>query len=174
MSVFLALAALFLLGVIAVQDYLVPVLRNETISEGLTGPYHWYLDGAFVILAAALSAAFFGHGIAQWLALATSVDLLLVASTKTFAGWVNKLTNNKASMLHSLITVVMLLTVLGLESTQSHGWMWALTGASLLLPTGVALFFNKFKSFGVDILTAAEKAIVVMMCVWFIVWAVIH
>lgn len=172
MALFLAGAALLLLAVIAVQDYLNPPLRNETISEGLSGPYHWYLDGAYIVLATALCYTFAGHGLSGVFAIAASIALMTTAVTKTFSTWVNKFANS--SKLHSLFTIVMFVLMLALEGTQDHKWMWVLTGAGVVLPAAVSAFTKWFAARGVSALPIAEKMAVTLMCTWMVVWSLMH
>src|SRR5271157_2613630 len=105
---FLALAALLLLVVIAYQNYAYPPLRQETISDGLYGPYHWLLDGAYVVLGTALVMAFRGKGLSELLAWIAASGLAITAVSNTFSGFVDKLTKGKHSQIHTWATVVML------------------------------------------------------------------
>ncbi len=136
LALFLALAALLLLAVIAVQNYANPALRQETISDGLysTVPDHWLLDGAYVVLATALALNFTGHNLAQVLALVTCLSLMVTAASNTFSVWVDKVTNGLHDKIHTMFTIVMFLAVLALEATQNHGWLWWLSAAGIALP----------------------------------------
>lgn len=164
MITFLGGAALLLLAVIAVQNYLYPPLRQETISDGLFGPYHWLLDGAYAILATALVFTFLGQAlIAQVLAYTIAGCLGITAISNTFSGWVDKLTNGKHATIHTWFTIVMFLAVFALEYHQS-GWMWVAANITLPLITGGIL--TVFKKLGILAGPAAEKVAATVMCLW--------
>lgn len=159
---FLALAALLLLVVIAAQNYLYPPLRQETISDGLYGPYHWLLDGAYVVLATALVHAFLGKGFAEVLAFVAAGCLMVTAITNTFSTWVDSFKKGIHTNLHTWFTVGMFLTMLTLEGTQS-GWKWL--AANIGLPVVV---FGALKVLKSKLLPgpAAEKTAVLVLCSW--------
>jgi len=160
---FLAAAALLLLVVIAVQNYLYPPLRQETISDGLYGPYHWLLDGAYVVLGTALVMAFKGKGLSELLAWIAASGLAITAVSNTFSGFVDKLTKGKHSQIHTWATVAMLLTMLGLEGHVS-GWKWVAANAAIPAVVGLAAKLSKKVVPG----AAAEKAGIVVLCAWMI------
>ncbi len=166
---FLATAALLLLVVIAVQNYLYPPLRQETISDGLYGPYHWFLDGAYVILATALIMAFKGHGVAEILSLVIAACLGITAISNTFSGWVDKITKGMHSKIHTWFTIVMLLTMLGLEATQKHGLLSVALNVGL--PVLAGGFFTLFKKFKMVPGPVAEKTAIAVMSAWLIAWS---
>ncbi len=162
-NLFLSSAALLLLAVIGVQNYLYPPLRQETISDGLYGPYHWFLDGAYLILAVALSLAF--TGFEQILAFVIAGCLGVTAVSNTFSGWVDKITHGMHSRIHTWFTVLMFLTILGLEYHHS-GWKWVI--ANIALPVAIGGFFKVFKKLGMVAGPVAEKVAVATMCAWLI------
>jgi len=159
---FLALAALLLLAVIAAQNYLYPPLRQETISDGLYGPYHWYLDGAYVVLGTAL-LNHFSTGFDHILAIVAATGLAITAISNTFSNFVDKLTNGKHSQIHTWGTVVMLLTMLGLEGHVS-GCKWV--AANAIIPTAIGLLAKLSKKVVPG--PAAEKAGILILCSWLI------
>lgn len=165
-NLFLASSAALLLGVIAVQNYLYPPLREETISDGLYGPYHWFLDGAYVILATALCLHFSGQGLAEVLAFVIAGCLGVTAVSNTFSKWVDKITNGMHSKIHTWFTIVMLLTVLGLEY-QHSGWKWVV--ANVAVPAVVGGVCTIFKKLKIIPGPAAEKAAIAVMCAWLMV-----
>ena len=168
MSIFLAASALLLLLVITVQNILYPPLREETISDGLYGPYHWFLDGAYVILATALAYTFYGTGWSEVLAITAGASLMVTAVTNTFSTWVDKMIHGLHAKLHTYFTGIMFLSMLGLQAVQNHGWLWWISAAGLALPAIVAAFFTGFKKLGILPGPAAEKAAVFMLCTWLI------
>lgn len=172
-TIFLALSALLLLVVITVQNYLYPPLREETISDGLYGPYHWWLDGAYVVLATALSFAFHGRGLAETLSLVAGGALMVTAVTNTFSGWVDKLKIGLHTKLHSWFSIIMFLSMLGLEATQNHGWFWWLSGAGIVAPVVTFGVFQVFKKSGIAPGPAAEKTAVLFLCSWLIAFSLV-
>jgi hypothetical protein len=168
---FLALAAILLLGVVAVQNYLYPPLREETISDGLFGPYHWFLDGAYVVLGTALVHAFHGMGLASFLADVIALCLGVTAVSNTFSGIVDKLTHGMHSKIHTWFTMVMFLTMLGLEYTQMG---WKMVVANVAIPALVGGFFTVFKKWKIVPGPAAEKAAVAVMCAFMVAWSILR
>ena len=170
---FLALACAALLGTIAVQNWLYAPLRNETISAGLTGPYHWYLDASYVPLSAALLMVF--HGWMEAFATVAGISLILVAVTNTFHTWVDSLTKGEHSLWHSRFTLVVFCSALALQIAGDHGWMWALTVLNVLIPGACYFYFHFRKTTIRGTLIAAspagEKIYVAFLCLWLIVWA---
>ena len=162
--VFLALACLALLGIIAAQDYLVPRLRNKPISTGLYGnPYYWWLDAAFVLLAAALVIVMSGRGamgVVGWIA---AVSLVLVAVTDTFHAFVDRLTGGKHELWHLTFTGMTFAAALVLECLGDHGWLWGATAVNVALPAGLY--------FGTKRMDFVEKSAVLVLCLWLIAWA---
>jgi hypothetical protein len=167
---FLTLAALLLLLVIIAQNVLYPPLRQETVSDGLYGPYHWFLDGAYVVLATALIFAFEGKGIGETLSLVASGALMVTAITNTFSTWVDKIKVGLHTKLHSWFSVGMFVSMLGLEYTQNHSWLWYLSGAGLVLPI-VTFGLCQIKSLKVAAGPAAEKVAILFLCLWMIAWS---
>lgn len=171
--ILLALSCLALLLVIATQDYLYKPLRNETISAGLTGPYHVLLDVSYVPLSAALVLSF--HGLMAVFASIAAVALLLVAATNTAWRFFDALTDGQHSLWHSRFTLVVFASALALQVAGDHGHWWALTGINVLVPAAAYAYFHFKKTDidGVDIAAspAAEKLYVAGLCVWLIVWS---
>lgn len=173
MNVFLALSCVALLCVIAAQDFWYPPLRNETISAGLTGPYHVLLDASYVPLAAALCLPF--HG---WMAVfgyISALALLLVAATNTAWRWFDALTHGQHALWHSRFTLIVFCSAIALQVAGDHGWFWAMTAANVLIP-GICYGYFHFEKTDIDGVTisaspAAEKLFVLGLCIWLIVWA---
>src|SRR5487761_320569 len=162
---FLALASLALLGVIAAQDYLYAPLRQETISAGLSGPYHWWLDGSYVVLAAALILGTQGRPLMLACASVAAVALLLVAATNTFAPFVDKLTGGKHALWHSRFTVVVFVAAFALEISGNRGSapLWGLTLMSAIAPFAIYELAQRSDY--------AEKLGVLGICIWLASWA---
>lgn len=163
---FLSIAAVILLIVIGVQNYLYPPLREETISDGLYGPYHWLLDGAYVILATALIYTFWDKGIASYLSWFAALCLMITAVSNTFSTWVDKVTMGKHANIHTWATIVMLLTMLSLEYITSGGKWLAWNIAVPAIVAGIADFLWFIKKPSVQVGPAAEKAGIVVLCIW--------
>jgi hypothetical protein len=164
MHLYLALAALGLVAVVAVQDVLVPALRSESISAGLTGPYHWYLDASYLILAIALTTAFWGTGLAGVLAGVSSVALILTAVTNTFSIWVDSITNGQHAKWHSIFTGVVFVTALSLQAVVDRGAVaWTLTASNVLAPAVLYLLTRNSPN--------TEKVGVLILCLWLVSWS---
>src|SRR5690348_3822880 len=138
----LALAAAALLCVIATQDYLVPALRNATISAGLTGPYHVMLDVAYIPLSLALFLAVPGDLAVHVFAGIAAVALLLVAATNTAWRWFDALTDGGHAKLHSTFTIVVFVAAIAMQCAGNHGGWWAWTIGNVLIPAGVYVAFH--------------------------------
>lgn len=173
MHVLLALACLALLGVIAVQDWLYIPLRNETISAGLTGPYHVLLDASYVPLSVALVFSF--HGWMAVFADIAAVALLLVAATNTAWRWFDALTDGQHSKWHSRFTLVVFVSALLLQVACDHGFRWILTELNVIFPAMVYAYFHfkptKIGGTVVEASPAAEKSYVLGLCLWLIIWS---
>jgi hypothetical protein len=172
---FLIIAAILLLIVIVVQDYLYPPLREETISDGLYGPYHWYLDAAYVVLATALVMAFDG----EWIADVAAGALMVTAITNTFSGWVDKIKAGLHTTLHTWFSILMYISMLGLEATHNNSsgmssGMWWLSGLGIVFPVAIYGLFQVDKSLKIAAGPAAEKMAVLSLCVWLIVWSLLQ
>lgn len=158
---FLALASFVLIAVVVVQDHLVPALQQKSISSGLTGPYHWYLDASFVMLAVALVLAFSS---ATWiqksLAIGAGVSLVLTGASGT---WTDNLGPN-GEKIHSALTAVtfVLAIILQLVSNTTPG-MWGITGLALLC-AGATHFLVANAS-------VTEKIGVLGLCGWLIAYS---
>ena len=161
----LALAALAVCAVVFVQDYLVPALRTESISAGLTGPYHWYLDASYVVLAAALVTSFHAAGFrAEYLAMLSATALILTAVTNTFGTWVDTFTSGQHAKWHSIFTAVVFVSALALEAVSDHGSvMWSLTAANVGAPATVYLLTRNSPD--------TEKVGVLILCLWLVAWS---
>ena len=174
MNLPLILSCVALLGVIAVQDWLYIPLRNETISAGLTGPYHVALDASYVPLSACLILSFHGW-MAVWADIA-AVALLLVAATNTAWRWFDALTDGQHSNWHSRVTLVVFVSALLLQVAGDHGLRWILTELNVLIP-GMCYAYFRFKPTNIDgtvieASPAAEKLYVLGLCLWLIAWAI--
>lgn len=172
--IYLVLSCLALLGVIAAQDWLYAPLRNETISAGLTGPYHWWLDAAYVPVSLSVALSFAGHPWMEVLGVIAAISLLLVAATNTFHVFVDKITKGQHALWHSRFTLVVFCSVLLLEVLGDHGWRWWLTALNVAIP---AACYGYFHFIGADVdgteiaaSPAAEKLYVLGLSIWLIVW----
>ena len=161
MHLYLALAALCVCAVVVVQDHLVPMLQQKSISAGLTGPYHWYLDGAMLALALALALAFrHGTPLQQLLAYGSAVSLTLTAASGTYT---TKLGAN-GEKIHSGLTAVTFVLALALQVVSNHtAGMWGLTGLSVSA-AGATHFL-------VPNASVTEKVGVLGLCGWLVAWA---
>lgn len=173
--VFLTLACVGLLATIAAQDWLYPALRNETISSGLTGPFHAALDAAYVPVALAVALGFLAHPLMEILAVIAAGALILVAVTNTAWVWVDKVTKGQHALWHSRSTIVVFASVLALEVVGDHGAFWWLTLANVLVPGAIYAWFRyRPTSIGGVVVAAspaAEKCFVLGLTVWLITWA---
>lgn len=171
---FLALACLALLGVIAAQDYLYAPLRNETISAGLTGPYHWWLDASYLVLAVALVGSFTARPPMEVFAALSAVFLVAVGATNTLWRTFDAITDGKHALWHSRFTIAVFASALLLQVAGDEGWRWGLTALNVLVPAGIYGWFHYRATLieGVSVAAspAAEKAFVLGLCVWLIVW----
>lgn len=163
--ILLALASIALVGVIAAQDYLYPPLRQESISAGLTGPYHGYLDASYVVLAAALVVAFWPLGpLVAALASVAAAALLLTGATNTFGTWVDTFTNGQHSKWHTIFTAVTFVSAFALECVVNHGAVfWTITAGNVAAPAIVYLLSRNS--------TYTEKVGVLGLCLWLVAWA---
>lgn len=162
--ILLALAAIALVGVIAAQDYLYAPLRQESVSAGLTGPYHWWLDASYVVLAAALVGSFHGHGLSGVFATVAAIALILTAVTNTFGTWVDSITNGEHALWHSRFTAIVFVSALALQvSANDSATMWCITAANVAAPAAVYLLSGNSPY--------TEKVGVLLICVWLTAWA---
>lgn len=163
--ILLALASIALVGVIAAQDYLYAPLRQESISAGLTGPYHGYLDASYVVLAAALVVAFWPLGpLVAALASVAAAALLLTGATNTFGTWVDMFTNGQHSKWHTIFTAVTFVSAFALECVVNHGAVfWTITAGNAAAPAIVYLLSRNS--------TYTEKVGVLGLCLWLVAWA---
>jgi len=178
-GIVLAISAIALLAVIAVQDFLVPALRNKTISSGLTGPDHVLLDAAYVPLAASMFLAFLGQGwLEASLAAIAAVSLVLVAVTNTAWKWVDSLSKGQHATWHSRFTVAVFISALAVQAVANHGWYWLLTALNVLVPGACYAYFHYRKTTvdGVVIQAspAAEKLYVAGLCTWLAMWGLVR
>ncbi len=163
--IFLVLACLALLGVIAAQDYLVPRLRAKPISTGLYGnPYKWYLNGSMVLLAVAVYGVVGFGGVVGIFAALTAISLVMVAATDTFHKLLDSLTHGHHEVLHLAFTGATFAGGAMLEVMSGHGWLlWCITVINFGLPLGLYL--------GTHRMDYVEKAAVLFLVIWLIVWA---
>jgi hypothetical protein len=157
---YFALACLALLAVVAVQDYLVPALRQETISSGLTGHYHVALDAAFVVLAVALIFAFRGHGVSSILADGSAVFLVLTGFTGTATVHIPQ-----GERWHTICTAITFVLAIALQFlSNGHNYaLWVLTLGGTLFPIAT--------HFLVPNPSVTEKVGVTQLCLWLIAWS---
>jgi hypothetical protein len=167
---FLTLAALLLLAVIAFQNYKYPQLRELTVSDGLYSsvPDHWMLDAVYVVLATTLALAFSGLGLAAILAYFAGGALLVTGASNTFSVWVDKVTNGLHNKIHSYLSIGMFLSMLGVQAVSDHGWLWYLSGAGIVVP---GIVYAVSKPLKIAAFPAAEKAAIFFLCVWLIAWS---
>jgi hypothetical protein len=170
---FLFVACLLLLGVIALQDYKYPQLRGATISDGLYNlvPDHWMLDAAFVAIAAALAyTACDTAALPKALAWFASGTFMLVAASNTFSVWVDKVTGGLHNKIHTYATIAVFAAVLSLEGTQdkNNHFLVGLSAAGVLLPVASYIALKKSKLLPGPF---AEKLAVTLMCAWLSVWS---
>lgn len=168
----LALAAIALLGVVAAQDELIPALRNKTISSGLTGPYHWYLDASYLVLAIAIMLSVRGW-MAVWGTIA-ALALIATAFTNTCGDLIDRIYGGGFhSILHTRATIIVFVTALLME--LSSGRLVWLTVATVVAAAVCYAWFEYRPTVISGVMVAAspaaEKLAVSLLCVWFIVWA---
>lgn len=159
----LAVGALSILVVVVAQDILVRKLQQESISSGLTGPYHWVLDGAFLLLAVALYLAF-QHGTdwQKWLSAGSAVSLVLTGISGTWTTWLNKYTNGEK--VHVIFTALTFSLALALQVVSNHDvGMWGMTVWGVLA-AGVTHYLVANAS-------VTEKIGVLGLCGWLVAWA---
>lgn len=157
----LPLACLTLLAVIAVQDYLVPLLRQKSISSGLTGPYDGWLLAAFAFLSVALVIAF-GKAplIPRALADGAAFFLILTGASGRFT---DQIPNGE--IWHTRLTAVtfVLAILLQLVTNGYNPILWTLTLGGI----GSALITH----FLVANASVTEKIGVAGLCFWLIAWS---
>jgi len=162
----LALAALFLVGVVAAQDYFYPPLRTETISQGLNGPNHVWLDAACVLVGVALVLAASGPWQLAFAGL-TLVGLLGICVTNTAWRWVDGLTGRLGGheSVHLVFTALVFVGALLFElaANDRRLSLWLLTTAGV----GVPLVLYELEK-RTDII---EKAAVALLCAWLVAWS---
>lgn len=179
MNVALALACVALLGVIAAQDWLYIPLRNKTISAGLTGPYHWWLDAAYVPLALSLALRYHTSLSMEPFAVIAAVLLLAVAATNTAWRFFDKLDmgGHTHSYWHSMFTLALFVDafVLQVIGDISHPGLRAITLLSVFVPGAAYGYFHfeptTIKGVTIQASPAAEKLYVLGLCLWFIIGA---
>lgn len=175
MSVALILSCIALLLTIAAQDFWYAPLRNETVSSGLTGPYHVLLDASYVPLSAVLCFYFTGHPWSMFFAIVAAVSLLVVAASNTAWRWFDALTDGAHSVVHSTATLVVFVSALMLQVVNDHGPFWWLSVANVLVPGACYGYFHYkttvIKGVTIAASPAAEKLYITGLCAWLIVWA---
>lgn len=168
----LALAAIALLGVVAAQDELIPALRNKTISSGLTGPYHWYLDASYLVLAIAIMLSMRGW-MAVWGTIA-ALALIATAFTNTCGDLIDRIYGGGVhSIWHTCATIVVFVTALLMELSSGR-----LVWLAVIAVVAAAVCYAWFETFPTDISgvtvaasPAAEKLYVAGLCLWLFLWA---
>jgi hypothetical protein len=168
---FLVIAAFLLLCVIIAQNALYAPLRQETISDGLYGPYHWWLDGSYTLMTIALVSAFAGKGLPTTLAWTAGGALLVTAISNTFSGWADKITHGKHALVHTWFSILMFLSMIGLQVSVDYGWFWWLSGAGLAIPAFIYGLFTVWKKPGILAGPAAEKTAVLFLCLWMMIYS---
>lgn len=164
----LALAALTMVGVVTAQDLLYPPFEKATISTGLNGPNHLWLDGAFLFMAVAICLAA-GSGWLLAAGIVTALGLITAAVSNTAWRWVDGLMGYPRGheKVHIVATAVIFLGAFTYEGiADAHAGsdiLSILSGLGLMLP--VAAYTMTMPR--VDV---AEKVAVLMLCVWFITW----
>lgn len=163
--VLLALAALAICGVVVAQDILVHKLQQESISAGLTGPYHWWLDGAFVLLATFLWLAFKnGTPLQHALSAAAAGCLILTGASGTWTTWLDKYTKSNGEKIHTGCTAVTFSLALALQLVSNHdAGMWGMTVWGVAA-AGVTHYLVANAS-------VTEKIGVLGLCGWLVAWA---
>jgi hypothetical protein len=156
---FLALAALALLGVVAVQNYWVPLLRQKTISSGLTGPYDGLLLAAFALLSAALVLAFRHQGAGEYIADAAAGFLVLTGVSGRFS---DDLPDGE--LWHTRFTAVTFVLAITLQFVMNghNAALWVITGGAIL--------YALTTHFLVSNASVTEKVGVTGLCLWLAAW----
>lgn len=166
----LALAALTMIGVVTVQDLLYPPFEKATISTGLNGPNHLWLDGAFLFMAVAICLAA-GSGWLLAAGIVTALGLITAAVSNTAWRWVDSLTGYPRGheRVHIIATAVIFVGAFNYQGMADYrADSLALTLITLLgaiLPS-IAYALTRPRA------DVAEKVAVLMLCVWFIAWGV--
>lgn len=164
----LALAALTMIGVVTVQDLLYPPFEKATISTGLNGPNHLWLDGAFLFMAIAICLAA-GSGWLLAAGIVTAIGLVTAAVSNTAWRWVDGLMgyargHEKVHIIATAVTFIGAFTYEGIADYHAGSDILnAISGLGLALPIG-AYGLTRPR---VDV---TEKVAVLMLCVWFITW----
>lgn len=157
----LALAALALLFVVALQDILRPALAHESISTGLSGPMDGLLLGAFALLSGALVYAFNDTTVLQsLLAGAAAIGLVVTGLT----GWLTTELGPNGERYHVISTAITFSLAVALQLVTNHTpLLWGITvgGAAAAIAT----------HFLVANPSVTEKVGVTGLCGWLIAWA---
>lgn len=158
---FLAIAAFGVCAAWALQDYLVPVLRQKSISSGLTGPYHLVLLGSFFLLSLSLVISFKGGTLVQHaLAVAAAVGLTLTGASGT---WTTELGAN-GEKIHASLTAVTFVLAIALQLVSNHtASMWGITGLAIAV-AGTTHFLVANAS-------VTEKVGVLGLCAWLVAYS---
>jgi hypothetical protein len=159
-NIFLAAAAALVPAVVTVQNALIPKLRQQSISSGLTGPYHALLDASFAALSVALALAF-AHGTVAQRVLAYAAGALLVATGVT-GTWTDKIKDGEK--LHTIFTALTFGAALMLQAVSNQSApMWTITGAGIAAAA--------VTHYLVPVASVTEKIGVLGLCAWLIGWA---
>jgi len=162
MHLLLPFACITLLAVIAVQDYLVPALRQKSISSGLTGAYDGYLLAAFAFLSTAMVIAFRDVPVlSQVLADGAAGFLVLTGASGRFS---DDFPNGE--LWHTRLTAVTFVLAIALQFvTNGHDpKLWVLTFGGVL--------YALTTHFLVPVASVTEKVGVTSLCLWLIAWSV--
>lgn len=175
LNLLLLLSCIALLLIIAAQDLWYAPLRNETISAGLTGPYHVLLDAAYVPLAYALCTSFGGHPAMMLFGVISGLALIAVAVTNTAWRLVDRFTDGKHALWHSRLTLVVFVAAIALQVSGDHQGFWILTALNILVPGACYLYFHLKPTIigGVAVAAspAAEKLYVFFLCLWLVIYS---
>ena len=154
---YLAIAAVALLGAVALQNYLVPALRQESISAGLTSPYRWLLYATYLALSVGLALAFKGTNLSALLAYAAAGCLIITGLTGSVHGpqW---------EVWHVRFTAATFAAAIALQFVSNHSApLWTITLGGMLFP--LATYFL------VSNASVTEKVGVTQLCVWLVAWS---
>jgi hypothetical protein len=161
LTLLLPIACAALLATIGVQDYLVPALRQQSISSGLTGPYDGWLLAAFAFLSTALVLAFRHTApAAQALADAAAFFLVLTGASGRFT---KQIPNGETW--HTRLTAVTFALAIALQFVcNGHDpKLWVITFGSVL--------YALTTRFLVPVASVTEKVGVTGLCLWLIGWS---
>jgi len=155
---------------------LVPLLRvfilheaesHKTISDGLSGPWHWIEDAGFAAFAAAF--AVLGVSLASpvtWLCWLVAAGVLGAMVTDSFRAALKRLTgwtDARCRKVHLASAYTAFGGALALECALARGWLWALVA---LYPIAVGVFYWLWPKYTAWQEKAATAAIVIFLLAW--------